>query len=99
MHTLVLVKDSCEPFSFGLGANGQLGSDSTSNSLKPSPLRGRCWTVPVIGATLSNEHLTDGTPVDRQVLRGIFAGGDQSFATVHVHVDFQERMVSQAIVT
>ena len=94
MHTLVLVKDSCEVLSFGLGANGQLGRESTSNSLQPDPIQGDYWTAPVISeaaaaGTLLDASLTGG---GGRVLKGIYAGGDQSFATAVVQT--QESMVS-----
>lgn len=98
MHTLVLVKGSCEVLSFGLGANGQLGRSKTSNSLQPDPIQGNYWTVPVIsevaGATetLSGVSAGEGTPLDSRVLKGLYAGGDQSFVTVVVNT--KEKSVS-----
>jgi hypothetical protein len=96
MHTLVLVKDSCEVLSFGLGANGQLGKENTSNSLQPDPIQGDYWTAPVISeaaptGTLLDASLAGGGGGGR-VLKGIYAGGDQSFTTTVVHT--QETMVS-----
>ena len=93
MHTLVLVKDSCELLSFGLGASGQLGSGSSSNLLEPSPIKGDNWTAPVISGRLSDTQLTEGTPVDGRTFKGIFAGGDQSFATIVVSCNSEESMV------
>ena len=98
MHTLVLVKDSCELLSFGLGANGQLGGGKTVNSLQPTPTNGDNWTVPVISeatGTLADAKLTEESSVDCRILKGIFSGGDQSFATmeVHPHMDNPEPMV------
>ena len=99
MHTLVVVKDSFEVLSFGLGANGQLGRDSTSNSLQPDPIKGGYWTAPVSDDTdmktmldtyIARENSVDGG----QVLKGVYAGGDQSFATVVVNY-IQEIMVSK----
>ena len=101
MHTLVLVKDSCEVLSFGLGANGQLGKNNTSNSLQPDPVQGDYWTAPVISeaaatGTLLNASLAGGGGGGGgRVLKGIYAGGDQSFATIVVHA--QEAMVSVEI--
>ena len=100
MHTLVLVKDSCEVLSFGLGANGQLGKDTTSNSLQPDPIQGDYWTASVISeaaaatGTLLDATLAGGGGGGR-VLKGIYAGGDQSFATVVVQA--QEAMVSEGV--
>ena len=98
MHTLVLVKDSCEVLSFGLGANGQLGRDNTSNSLQPDPIQGDYWTAPVISeaaatGTLLDASFTGGGGGGGHILKGIYTGGDQSFATVVVHA--QETMVSE----
>ena len=97
MHTLVLVKDSCEVLSFGLGANGQLGRESTSNSLQPDPILGDYWTAPVISeaaamGTLLDVSLAGGGGGGARVLKGIYAGGDQSFATTVLQT--QETMVS-----
>ena len=97
MHTLVLVKDSCEVLSFGLGANGQLGRESTSNSLQPDPIQGDYWTAPVISeaaatGTLLDASLAGGGGGGGRVLKGIYAGGDQSFTTTVVQA--QETMVS-----
>ena len=93
MHTLVLVKDSCEVLSFGLGANGQLGRDNTANSLKPDPIKGDYWTAPTATGTLLDAHLTGESSADCRVLKGLYAGGDQSFATVVVNA--HEAMVSK----
>ena len=85
MHTLVLLKTTCELFSFGLGANGQLGRGTTSNSLEPSLLKSDYWTAPVITGTLLDAQPPEENQVDSadcRVLKGIFAGGDQSFATI-----------------
>ena len=95
MHTLVLVKGLCEVLSFGLGANGQLGRENTSNSLQPDPIQGDYWTAPVISEAAATGTLLDASLAGGgggRVLKGIYAGGDQSFAIVVVHV--QETMVS-----
>ena len=99
MHTLVLVKDSCEVLSFGLGANGQLGRESTSNSLSPTRPHsgGPLDWAPVISeaaaaGTLLDTSLAGGGGGGGRVLKGIYAGGDQSFATTVVQA--QETMVS-----
>ena len=88
MHTLILVKESCELFSFGLGANGQLGHGATTNSLKPCSLEGDYWTASGKAGTLVDGCSMEGTDVDTpRILKGIFAGGDQSFVTIHkVHL-------------
>ena len=97
MHTLVLVKDPCEVLSFGLGANGQLGRNSTSNSLQPDPIQGGYWTAPAISETAATGTLLDASLAGEgggggRVLKGVYAGGDQSFVTTVVHA--HDTMVS-----
>ena len=100
MHTLVFVKATFELWSFGLGANGQLGLGGTSNSLKPASVQGSYWTSPVScdkAEVLVDGPSTEGTNVDPpRVFRGIFSGGDQSFVTVQtvVKTSADEPMVS-----
>ena len=90
MHTLVFVQGTFELWSFGLGANGQLGLGGTSNSLKPASVQGSYWTTPVScekAEVLVDGPLAEGTNVDPlRIFKGIFSGGDQSFITVQTIV-------------
>ena len=64
-------------FSFGQGTFGQLGTAAIGNSAVPVVVNGT-WLHPD-----SLHDFTLGTPVDRgDIIRRIFAGGDQSFAVV-----------------
>ena len=64
-------------FSFGQGTFGQLGRTVLGNTAIPVGVNGT-WLPPD-----SLHDFTLGTPVDRgDIIRRIFAGGDQSFAVV-----------------
>ena len=90
MHTLVFVKATFEMWSFGLGANGQLGLGGTSNSLKPASVQGSYWTTPVScgkAEVLVDGPSAEGSDVDSpRFVKGIFSGGDQSFVTIQTVV-------------
>ena len=85
-----MIETTGKIYSFGLGANGQLGTSTTSNQKIPAPVHGG-W---LSSNTLQEEgDLIDfGTPVDLVplaehgfVVKRVFAGGDQSFASVIVN--------------
>nr|XP_043901885.1 probable E3 ubiquitin-protein ligase HERC4 isoform X1 [Solea senegalensis] len=66
-HTLAFTPSSGKIFSFGLGGNGQLGTNSTSNRKSPYPLK--------------HPYVAFKSPyTDIGCVKGIYAGGDQSFA-------------------
>ena len=72
-HTLALVKSTGRIYSCGLGGSGQLGTGFLNNQKIPTPVLGH-W------CPLYTE--AQGVPVDHSFLvKKIFAGGDQSFAT------------------
>ena len=66
-------------FSFGKGSNGQLGSGHSCITMSP---------VAVSGHWLSPNRIEDcsyASPVDGgHVVKGVYAGGDQSFTTVFI---------------
>ena len=85
-----MIETTGKLYSFGLGANGQLGTSTTTNQKIPAPVHGG-W---LSSTTLQEEgDLIDfGTPVDLVplaehgfVVKRVFAGGDQSFASVIVN--------------
>ena len=85
-----MIETTGKIYSFGLGANGQLGTSTTTNQKLPAPVHGG-W---LSSNTLQEEgDLIDfGTPVDLVplaehgfVVKRVFAGGDQSFASVIVN--------------
>ena len=85
-----MIETTGKIYSFGLGANGQLGTSMTTNQKLPAPVHGS-W---LSSNTLQEEgDLIDfGTPVDLVplaehgfVVKRVFAGGDQSFASVIVN--------------
>lgn len=85
-----MIETTGKIYSFGLGANGQLGTSTTTNQKIPAPVHGG-W---LSSNTLQEEgDLIDfGTPVDLVplaehgfVVKRVFAGGDQSFASVIVN--------------
>ena len=72
-HTLALVRNTGRIYSCGLGGSGQLGTGDVTNQKTPTPVLGN-WCPLYTDA--------QGVPVDRSFLvKKIFAGGDQSFAT------------------
>lgn len=78
-HTLVLVRNTGRIYSCGLGGSGQLGTGLLDNRLTP---------VPVLGHWCPLYTEAQGVPVDNNFLvKKIFAGGDQSFATFSMPYD------------
>jgi len=72
-HTLALVRNTGRIYGCGLGGSGQLGTGILTNEKTPRPVLGH-W------CPLYTE--SQGVPVDQSFLvKKIFAGGDQSFAT------------------
>ena len=73
-HTLAFIKENMSVCTFGLGTVGQLGNGRAASSRVPSPV---VFSQP---PALTGE----GSSVDQLtcVVKRIFAGGDQSFASV-----------------
>ena len=73
-HTLALVKSTGRIYGCGLGGSGQLGTGFLTNHKIPTPVLGN-WCPLYTPA--------QGVPVDHNLflVKKIFAGGDQSFAT------------------
>ena len=72
-HTLALVRGTGRIYGCGLGGSGQLGTGQLANQKSPCPVRGN-WCPLSTGR--------QGVPVDKSFLvKRLFAGGDQSFAT------------------
>lgn len=72
-HTLALVRSTGRIYSCGLGGSGQLGTGRLHNHKTP---------MPVLGHWCPLYTKAQGVPVDHSFLvKKIFAGGDQSFAT------------------
>ena len=89
-HTLALIDSTGKLYSFGLGANGQLGTSATTNQKTPTPVHGG-W-LPSTSLQEEGDLIDFGTPVDLVplaehgfVVKRVFAGGDQSFVSVIVN--------------
>ena len=93
-HTLAVVRSSGKVYSFGRGDSGQLGTGGPSTHKIPVPVAGE-WlppsSLPELGDRREDDEVEDmevecvGVVTSEQwVVRRIFAGGDQSFATLAV---------------
>ncbi len=80
-HTVVMLKESGRLLSFGLNKSGQLGCTTSKPLIETTPpfvVEGE-W-LPY--STL--EEFAHGSPVDKgNVVKRIFAGGNQSFAIIY----------------
>jgi E3 ubiquitin-protein ligase HERC4 len=81
-HTLALVKSSGKLYGFGLGSSGQLGVGSTGNVATPTLVQGNWMNKEVLPSLLGTS--VDPNEVEGVVVRRVFAGGDQSFASLVV---------------
>ena len=81
-HTVVLLKESGRLLSFGLNRSGQLGCATNKSLVQTAP------PFVVEGDWLPHSSLEDfkhGSLVGRgNVVRRVFAGGNQSFATIYL---------------
>ena len=95
MHTAVVVAPGGEIFSCGLGLNGQLGTGEKKNRSEPTLISlGDPPKISLPSWNITNEFFTKDTPVDpveegsddksRYLLWRLYAGGDQTFATVGI---------------
>ena len=81
-HTLALIQTSGKVYSFGLGTCGQLGAGSLRKVATPTLVRGQ-W----LGSEALTRPVVNGEERRGMVARGVFAGGDQSFASLAVRGD------------
>ncbi|CAH8467511.1 unnamed protein product [Dicrocoelium dendriticum] len=72
MHTLTLAPSSGCVYAFGAGSEGQLGTDKTSDSLRPVVTKGS-W----ISAGMDPNQYN--TPTDALVVTRLYAGGDHAY--------------------
>lgn len=73
-HTTLLAKYTGDLITFGQGLKGQLGNGTTYNSEQCIPVMGR-WCSP-------KRYLRSTPPSNSKVVKGVFAGGNHTFATV-----------------
>ncbi len=91
MHTVVVESGTGDIYSFGLASNGQLGSGERKNLLEPTLIQlgeppATNIGPPDVGSDPSSEG--DESTKFKYSLRRVFAGGDQTFASVRlVEVD------------
>ena len=92
-HTLALVQPSGKVYGFGLATSGQLGAGPAEKTATPTLVRGQWLSCETLTGVVRGE-LGEGGSVVRgelgegvtggMVVRDLFAGGDQSFATLVV---------------
>lgn len=97
-HTLAVVQSSGRVYGFGLGTSGQLGTGSRENATIPTPVSGQWVRRESLvvssmdrvedgkeerGGVVAMEEGGGGEERERRmVVREVFAGGDQSFASL-----------------
>ncbi|KER24319.1 hypothetical protein T265_14454, partial [Opisthorchis viverrini] len=87
MHTLVLVPSLGCVYAFGAGSEGQLGTDTNTDSSRPMPVKG-----PWLTRGTSSNQSTSSPDVPLEVAR-LYAGGDHAYALTR-----KSTMRSQTIV-
>ncbi|XP_019848779.1 PREDICTED: probable E3 ubiquitin-protein ligase HERC4 [Amphimedon queenslandica] len=73
-HTTLLAKYTGDLITFGQGLMGQLGNGTTFSSEQSIPVMGR-WSSP-------KRYLRSPRPANSNVVKGVFAGGNHTFATI-----------------
>ncbi|TGZ64889.1 hypothetical protein CRM22_006165 [Opisthorchis felineus] len=74
MHTLVLVPSLGCVYAFGAGSEGQLGTNTNTDSSRPMPVKG-----PWLRSGTSSNQSTNSPDVPLEVAR-LYAGGDHAYA-------------------
>ena len=94
-HTLAVVQSSGRVYGFGLGTSGQLGTGSMKNTPVPTPVQGHWTNRERLQQTLVESQMdtSEGTSPG-VVVREVFAGGDQSFASLVIPGQEVREMVS-----
>ena len=76
---MILTADTGQLYSFGKGSNGQLGSGSLCIAMSPVEVCGQ-WVSPNKVEDCNYASRVDGG----HIVKGIYAGGDQSFTIVFI---------------